>query len=83
MTAIMSEPVILIYVTAFLALFLFCIGVSQFVRQRGTRRVLIEKIKSGSGSVGIPSERVDFGSDDRPRSLESHIRNRGARFPKA
>ena len=38
MTAIMSEPVIFIYVTAFLALFLFCIGVSQFVRQRGTRR---------------------------------------------
>jgi hypothetical protein len=56
MTAIMSEPAIFIYVTAFLALFLFCIGVSQFVRQRSTRRVLIEKIKSGSKSIGTLSE---------------------------
>ena len=57
MMAIMSEPAIFIYVTFFLALFLFCIGVSQFVRQRGTRRVLIEKIKNGSKSVGTSSER--------------------------
>ena len=46
----MSEPAIFIYVTAFLALFLFCIGVSQFVRQRGARRGVIEKIRGGEGS---------------------------------
>ena len=69
MTAIMSEPAIFIYVTAFLALFLFCIGVSQFVRQRSTRRVLIEKIKSGSKSIGTPSERpVEI--SERPKARE-------------
>ena len=67
MTAIMSEPAIFIYVTSFLALFLFCIGVSQFVRQRSTRRVLIEKIKSGSKSIGTPLERpVEI--SERPKS---------------
>ena len=56
MTAIMSEYVISICATAFLALFLFCIGVSQFVSQRGTRRALVEKIKTGGKRLGTPSE---------------------------
>ena len=67
MTAIMSEPTILIYVTAFLALFLFCIGVLQLVRQRGSRRVLIEKIKSGSKTSGTSSEMPDE-IFERPKS---------------
>ena len=50
MTFIMSQPTILIYGAAFLALFLFCLGVSQFIRQRDTRREIIEKIRGGEGS---------------------------------
>ena len=50
MTVIMSQPTILIYGAAFLALFLFCMGVSQFIRQRDARRGIIEKIRGGEGS---------------------------------
>lgn len=50
MTVIMSQPTILIYGAAFLALFLFCLGISQFIRQRDARREIIEKIRGGEGS---------------------------------
>ena len=50
MTVIMSQPTIFIYGAAFLALFLFCLGVSQFIRQRDARREIIEKIRGGEGS---------------------------------
>jgi tight adherence protein C len=50
MTVIMSQPTIFIYGASFLALFLFCLGVSQFIRQRAARREIIEKIRGGEGS---------------------------------
>ncbi len=56
MTVIMSQSTIFIYATIFLALFLFCMGVSQFIKQRGTRREIIEKIKSGGKVVSIATE---------------------------
>ena len=56
MTLIMSQPTIFIYVTAFLALFLFCIGVSQFIRQRDTQRELIEKIRGVDDAIGTAVE---------------------------
>lgn len=56
MTVIMSQSTIFIYATIFLALFLFCMGVSQFIKQRGTRREIIEKIKSGGKFVSIATE---------------------------
>jgi len=56
MTVIMSEPAIFIYLTAFFALFLFSIGVSQLLKQKGNRREIIKKIKSGSESISFPSE---------------------------
>jgi tight adherence protein C len=46
---------------AFLALFLFCLGISQYIRQRSSRRELIEKIKSGGESVGISYEEPSSG----------------------
>lgn len=55
MTAILAEPTILIYITSFLALFLFCLGVLQFLLQRSTRRELIEKIK-GSDTFDTADE---------------------------
>jgi tight adherence protein C len=56
MTIIMSQSTIFICATLFLALFLFCMGVSQFIKQRGNRRELIEKIKSGGEIVSIATE---------------------------
>jgi len=66
MAAILSESTVFIYITAFLALFLFCLGVSQFIRQRGTRRELIEKIKSGGESDPIITEEETVEISDKP-----------------
>jgi len=52
----LSQPTILIYGAAFLALFLFCLGVSQFIRQRDARREIIEKIRGGKGSGSAKEE---------------------------
>ena len=49
MTVIMSQPTTFIYVATFLALFLFCLGVTQFIRHRDARREIVKKIKGGAG----------------------------------
>jgi tight adherence protein C len=56
MTGFLSEYTVLLYITAFLALFLFCIGVSQFIRQTRARRELVDKIKSESKPVSLESK---------------------------
>ena len=46
----------LISAAAFLALFLFCLGIIQFRRQRSYRQEIIEKIKSGGEITAVPDE---------------------------
>jgi tight adherence protein C len=58
---------------AFLALFLFCLGISQYIRQRSSRQELIEKIKSGGESVGISYEGLS--SDDTKPSFKTAFLN--------
>ncbi|MEX1350793.1 MAG: type II secretion system F family protein [Desulfobacterales bacterium] len=69
MTAIMSQPTIFIYGAAFLALFLFCLGVSQFIRQRDARREIIEKIRGGEGSgTAIEEEPIEISAGTKSGS---------------
>ena len=69
MTVIMSQPTILIYGAAFLALFLFCLGVSQFIRQRDARREIIEKIRGGEGSgTAIEEEPIEISAGTKSGS---------------
>jgi tight adherence protein C len=58
---------------AFLALFLFCLGISQYIRQRSSRQELIKKIKSGGENVGISYEEPS--SDDTKPSFKSALLN--------
>lgn len=41
----LAEPTILIPIAGFLALFLLCLGILQFMRLRSTRKKIVEKIK--------------------------------------
>ena len=56
MTDIMSQSTTVICGTIFLALFLFCIGVNQFIKQIVNRRELIEKIKSEGEVISITQD---------------------------
>ena len=47
---------LLISAAAFLALFLFCLGILQFTRQRSYRQEIIEKIKSRGEITAVPEE---------------------------
>jgi len=67
MTAIVAEHTVFIYITAFLALFLFCVGVSQFIRQRGVRREIIDKIRSDGDPVSINPEEEAIEISAKPK----------------
>jgi tight adherence protein C len=56
MIDLLSEYTVFLYITVFLALFLFCIGVSQFIRQTRVRRELLGKIKGESEPVSIETK---------------------------
>jgi tight adherence protein C len=58
------DPIILIPLAGFLVLFLFCMGISQYLRLRGTRKEIIEKIKFSSNPMGSSKE---WQSADRKR----------------
>jgi tight adherence protein C len=62
----LSEYTVLFYIAAFLALFLFCIGVSQFIRQTRVRRELVDKIKGGSNPVSIETKHGAVGISMKP-----------------
>lgn len=62
-----------ISVMAFLALFLFCLGIAQYFRQRSSRQELIEKIKSGGESAGISYEEPS--SDDTKPTFKTAFLN--------
>jgi tight adherence protein C len=47
----LADPIFLFPLAGFLALLVFCLGVSQYIRQKSTRREIIEKIKF-SGDTG-------------------------------
>jgi tight adherence protein C len=56
MLTLPTDLSLLISTAAFLALFLFCLGIVQFTRQRARRHEIIEKIKSGGEITTIPNE---------------------------
>jgi tight adherence protein C len=52
----------LIYLTTFLAIFLFCMGVSQAIRQRAARREFVEKIQGGTENIAPVHQKPSGGS---------------------
>jgi tight adherence protein C len=47
----LAEPTILIPIAGFLALFLLCLGIMQYVRLRSSRKKIVEKIKFRSNTM--------------------------------
>ena len=60
----LAEPTILIPIAGFLALFLLCLGIMQYVRLRSSRKKIVEKIKFSS-NTGV--SRQDWPSTDKKR----------------
>ena len=56
MLSILNNLSLLISASAFLAVFLFCLGIIQFLRERNRKREVVEKIKSGGETIFIPDE---------------------------
>jgi tight adherence protein C len=77
----------LIPLMIFLAIFLFCIGLVQFFRQKAAKRNIVKKIQSaGSGfaSEPDPSAEDGFSADDsRQSSLATALANVGRKLPPA
>jgi tight adherence protein C len=63
MLTLPTDLTLLISAAAFLTLFLFCLGIVQFTRQRAKRHEIIEKIKNGGEITVIPSEEKLSGTD--------------------
>jgi tight adherence protein C len=55
MMAILQNPTILISLAGFLALFLLCLGVLQYIRLHSNRKEVLEKIKFVGETGGIPN----------------------------
>jgi tight adherence protein C len=64
MLQIPTEMSLLISVAAFLALFLFCLGIVQFTQQRTRRQEIIKKIKTGGEFTSVSPEAQPFGASD-------------------
>jgi tight adherence protein C len=58
----LADPIFLFPLAGFFALLLLCFGVLHYIRQRNTRKEIIEKIKS-SGDIG--GNQQDLQSDDQ------------------
>jgi tight adherence protein C len=63
MLTLPTDLSLLISAAAFLAIFLFCLGILQFTRQRTRRQEIIEKIKSGGEITAVPKEEKTPESD--------------------
>ena len=48
-----SQVMIIVSIASFLALFLMCVGILQYMRQTTRRREIVEKIKFGGESSGV------------------------------
>jgi tight adherence protein C len=56
MATLATDLSFFISAAAFLALFLFCLGIAQFTRQRARRHEIVEKIKRGGEITAVPSK---------------------------
>jgi tight adherence protein C len=77
----LADPIFLFPLAGFLALLIFCLGISQYIRQKSTRKEIIEKIKF-SGDTG--SIRQDWQAADQKglpflNPLMNFLRKVGAR----
>jgi tight adherence protein C len=52
----LTEPFIMVPLAGFLVLFLFCLGISQYLRLRSTRKEIIERIKFSSNTTGMQQD---------------------------
>lgn len=52
----LADPIFLFPIAGFLALLIFCLGVSRYIRQKSTRREIIEKIKFSGDTGGIQQD---------------------------
>jgi tight adherence protein C len=57
-----ADPSFLFPLAGFLALFLLCLGIAQYIGQRSSRKEIVEKIKLSGDVTGI---RQDWQSDDQ------------------
>jgi tight adherence protein C len=81
MTTSFMEMPIIINILIFAALFLFCIGVNQFVRQRSARKDIVQKIKR-AGAIGL-DEPADQQEGDADLKSDSPLAGAFARIGKA
>ena len=58
----------MVFFTAFIAIFLFCMGVAQFVRQRAARQDMVRKIKGFGEQDFIPDAEPAEGASTERRS---------------
>lgn len=58
---LMDEPWAILLIL-FIVLFLFCLGVSQFLRQRAIRRSVVAKIRGTDSTLEMPSDIAGFDS---------------------
>ena len=65
--SILTEPTILIPIAGFLALFLLCLGILQYMRVRSTRRKILARIKFSSDPIG--SQQAWQSTDQKRKSL--------------
>jgi tight adherence protein C len=54
--SLLTDPTFLVPLAGFLAVLIFCLGVSQYIRQKSTRKEIIEKIKFSGDTGGIQQD---------------------------
>jgi tight adherence protein C len=52
----LADPIFLFPIAVFLALLIFCLGVSEYIRQKRSRKEIIEKIKFSGDTGGIQQD---------------------------
>ncbi|MEJ5358005.1 MAG: type II secretion system F family protein [Desulfobacterales bacterium] len=67
MGLLLDNPPLLVGAAFFLAIFLFCLGVTQALRQRALRRQLVGKIRGGG--VYVEPEAVEEEKEEKPSRL--------------
>ena len=76
----LAEPTILIPLAGFLALFLLCLGILQYMRLRSTRRQIIEKIKFSGNPLGGQQDWQS--TDQKKKSFLNPLMNFFGKFGK-
>jgi tight adherence protein C len=79
--SLLTDPTFLIPLAGFLAVLIFCLAVSHYIRQKSTRKEIIEKIKFSGGTGGIQQDWQSADQKGMPflKPLMNFLRKLGAR----